>query len=143
MDSQAEADERKSISIVDFRDNKGNPTSNKKFKLSLGDAMKNQILEGQEDTKARDSLKAEDLEFKSVEPYYDEDLKSWRLDWTQHGSFIPSSKNFQLRWAERDQLLIEQVKTDKNEFSLKLRYPMSILVAFSLSVSFFEPNFQI
>jgi len=137
------------IAHIEFNTKKSNPTSTRSFDLNFSETMKSLILNApreQEESKNRNKdpqIKPEDLKFTSVEPYYNEDTKDYAIDFSHHDVFISSSKNFQVKWKNSDQLLIEQVKVDKNEFEIKLRYPMSILVAFATAVTLFDPKFKI
>ncbi|CAI2366050.1 unnamed protein product [Moneuplotes crassus] len=135
------------VSTVEFSPDEQNPTSIRKFELTLADRIKRAIIRSsQEEEKAdltRPCLDLDDLEFTSVEPYFDETVNDYAMDFTPHTNFIPSSKNFQVRWKSKDQLLIEQVKVGKNEYELRLRYPMSIFVAFATSLALFDPVYKI
>jgi hypothetical protein len=81
------------------------------------------------------------LGFESVEPYYNADRKSHVIDFTEHSNFISSSKNFQVKWKGKSDLVMELVKVDKNVFEMSVRWPISIMTAFALAVTVFDPQY--
>ena len=143
-DNALKRENLKEISSITYHDSES-PTSVKEFKIDFSSEiirnLKNQESLVEEEKHEYNIQQAESKEycFENVNPYYDEIQKSYVIDFT-NPTFIPSSKNFQVKWQNEKQLLVEQVKVGKNEFELKLRWPFSILNAFALSVSMFDPK---
>mmetsp|Transcript_13870 Transcript_13870/g.12288 ORF Transcript_13870/g.12288 Transcript_13870/m.12288 type:complete len:241 (-) Transcript_13870:42-764(-) len=144
-DNKTDNDSLSEIALIKYEKSKDNPTSTRAFSLDLSENLI-------EDASPKEETKYDQLEeelacnifsFKNVDPYFDEDNKCYLIDFTQHTSFINSSKNYQVKWKGKDQLVVEQVKTNKNEYELRFRWPFSILTAFALSVSMFDPKMEI
>lgn len=76
--------------------------------------------------------------FGHVEPHYSADKKEYVINFSKTPKFVRSVKNFQLKWKTKPDVVVELVKTSKNNFNLTVQWPFSIMNAFCLALSAFD-----
>ena len=149
FNNDANKETKKELALIKYEPSSDNPTSTKIFSVDFSDEMidnLNEEISPKEESKKTDLNKeifTDIFSFQNVNPYYDDENKCYKIDFSKHTNFFNSSKNFQAKWKSKDILVVEQVKVDKNEFELRLRWPFNILTAFALSVSMFDPKLVI
>ena len=84
--------------------------------------------------------------FETQKPYWNEELQKHMMSFSERVK-EPSVKNFQLKYKriegpenteEKDDILLEFGRIDKDNFALTLKYPFSIMNAFGLALSTFD-----
>ncbi|CAF1592432.1 unnamed protein product [Rotaria sp. Silwood1] len=84
------------------------------------------------------------IELKNKTPTYDEESKTYRLNFNQNRVRQPSHKNFQLIRLTGDQseyVVMEFGRIDDNNFALDYRHPLTAIQAFGIALSAFHNRF--